>query len=77
MTETTPPVPGAAEITAMLVLTAEAGTHGENTSSVTPSPEALGAVHWVKFRVPVIVPVTVAFPVAAAVAFARIENPQT
>lgn len=43
--------------------------------SVTPKPDASGAVHCVKFKVPEIVPVTVALPVAAAVALARIENP--
>jgi hypothetical protein len=43
--------------------------------SVTPNPVASGAVHCVKFNVPVIVPVTVALPVAAAVALARIEKP--
>jgi hypothetical protein len=45
-------------------------------SSVTPSPLASGAVHCVKLSVAVIVPVTVALPVAAAVALARIEKPQ-
>jgi hypothetical protein len=58
------------------VFVALEGTHGMNTSSVTPSPAAFGAVHCVKFIVAVTTPVTVAFPVAAAVAFARIEKPQ-
>lgn len=41
-----------------------------------PIPDASGAVHCVKFSVPVIVPVTAMLPVAAAVALARTENPQ-
>ena len=72
----TPPVPGAAETTAMAVLTALAGTQGANCSSTVPSPLASGAVNCVKFKVPVLVPVTVALPVAAPVAFARMESPQ-
>lgn len=76
MTETTPPVPGAAETTAMAVLIALDTTQGENISSVRPMPDAAGAVHCVKFSVPVTVPVTVELAVAAAVALARIAKPQ-
>lgn len=76
VTETTPPVPGAADTTAMLVLVVLAGTHGVKIISAIPKPLAFGAVHCVKLSVPVIVPVTVALPVAAAVALARIEKPQ-
>lgn len=61
---------------AIPVFVALAGTHGINTISVMPSPDASGAVHCVKLSVPVIVPVTVALPVAAAVALARIDMPQ-
>lgn len=71
-----PLVPGAADTTAMPVLTALAGTQGLKIISVSPNPDANGAVHCVKLSVPVIVPVTVALPVAAAVALARMENPQ-
>ena len=66
----------AALITAMLVLPALAGTHGWNIISVTPKPLVLTATHCVKLSVPVIVPVTVALPVTAALALARMENPQ-
>jgi hypothetical protein len=49
---------------------------GKNVSSTMPIPEARGAVHWLKFIVAEPAPVTVALPVAAAVALARMENPQ-
>jgi hypothetical protein len=49
---------------------------GEKIISVTPRPLAFGAVHWVKFMVAVTTPVSVALLVTAAVALARIENPQ-
>lgn len=77
VTETTPPLPGAAEITAIPVLVALAGTHGWKICSVMPSPLASGAVHCVKWSVPEMVPVTVLSAVAAAVALARIESPHT
>lgn len=60
----------------MAVLVADAGTQGLKTISAIPTPLAAGAVHWVKLSVPVIVPVTVALPVTAAVALARMEKPQ-
>ncbi len=60
----------------MPVFAALAGMQGVNLSSIRPIPDASGAVHCVKCNVPLIVPVTVASLVAAAVAFARIENPQ-
>jgi hypothetical protein len=63
-------------MTAMPVLIALDGMHGANICSVSPMPDASGAVHCVKFSVPVTVPVTVEFAVAVAVALARIENPQ-
>ena len=63
-------------MTKMFVLAALAGMHGLKIISVTPSPLAFGAVHCVKLSVPVIVPVTVALLVTAAVALARIEKPQ-
>jgi hypothetical protein len=75
-TDTTPPVPGAPDTTAIAVFVALDGTQGVKTISVTPKPLAFGAVHWVKFMVAVMTPVTVALLVNAAVALARIENPQ-
>ena len=71
-----PPEPGAAKTTAIAVVALLSGTQGWKMISVTPKPDASGAVHCVKLSVPVIVPVTVALPVAAAVALARIEKPQ-
>lgn len=58
---------------AMPVFAALAGTQGLKIISVIPMPEASGAVQCVKLSVPVMVPVTVALPVAAAVAFDRID----
>jgi hypothetical protein len=77
VTEIVPPPAFPDDVTTIAVLPALAGMHsGPRLGSVTPSPDASGAVHCVKFSVPVIVPVTVALPVAAAVALARIEKPQ-
>lgn len=61
----------------MPVLAALPGTHGKNRSSTNPIPDASGAVHCKKLIVPVMTPVTVASLVAAAVALARMEKPQT
>ena len=73
---TDPPVPGAGDCTAMLVLAALAGTHGWKIISVMPMPLAAGAVQWVKFIVEVMTPVNTTLLVAADVAFDRTENPQ-
>jgi hypothetical protein len=75
VTELTPAVPGAIELTAIAVLMALAGMQGLKMRFRVPTAGAV-PTGWVKFIVPDIVPVMVALPKTAVVAFASIEKPQ-